>query len=211
MTIPYSSSASRRGSSRWTSASWPVRRSHLLEIDLKPRDIMTRAAFENAMVIVIALGGSTNAVLHLLAMAHACGIEAHPRRLPGCLRPRPFIADLKPSGPGVMEDVHKIERHRRAQGSSERARLSTRDPPHTAHEVFSPEERDETHGFPFSSPRAMPINPFNSPDSSVPDRRARQFSLSIFVRLLGRTRSDTGSIPLLPLERTVPHERGSHR
>ena len=47
---------------------------HLLEIDLKPRDIMTRAAFENAMTIVIALGGSTNAVLHLIAMAHACGI-----------------------------------------------------------------------------------------------------------------------------------------
>ena len=47
---------------------------HLLKIDLKPRDIMTRAAFENAMTIVIALGGSTNAVLHLIAMAHACGI-----------------------------------------------------------------------------------------------------------------------------------------
>jgi dihydroxy-acid dehydratase len=44
---------------------------HLLEIDLKPRDIMTRAAFENAMVIVIALGGSTNAVLHIIAMGRA--------------------------------------------------------------------------------------------------------------------------------------------
>jgi dihydroxyacid dehydratase/phosphogluconate dehydratase len=46
---------------------------HLLKEDIKPRDIMTRAAFENAMVIIMALGGSTNAVLHLLAMAHAVG------------------------------------------------------------------------------------------------------------------------------------------
>ena len=47
---------------------------HLLEIDLKPRDIMTRDAFENAMVLVTALGGSTNAVLHLIAMAHSVGV-----------------------------------------------------------------------------------------------------------------------------------------
>ena len=47
----------------------------LLKADIKPRDIMTRPAFENAMTVVMALGGSTNAVLHLLAMAHAAGVE----------------------------------------------------------------------------------------------------------------------------------------
>lgn len=46
-----------------------------MEKDIKPKDIMTRAAFENAMVIIMALGGSTNAVLHLLAMARAAGVE----------------------------------------------------------------------------------------------------------------------------------------
>ncbi len=47
---------------------------HLLELDLKPRDIMTRAAFENAMVVIMAVGGSTNAVLHLIAMARSVGV-----------------------------------------------------------------------------------------------------------------------------------------
>ena len=60
----------------------------LLELDLKPRDIMTRAAFENAMVVVMALGGSTNAVLHLIAMARAVGRAADDRRLPDGQRPR---------------------------------------------------------------------------------------------------------------------------
>ena len=81
---------------------------HLLEIDLKPRDIMTRAAFENAMTIVIALGGSTNAVLHLIAMAHSVGIELTLDDWQAVSDKVPFIADLKPSGKYVMEDVHKI-------------------------------------------------------------------------------------------------------
>ena len=81
---------------------------HLLEIDLKPRDIMTRAAFENAMTIVIALGGSTNAVLHLIAMAHACGITLTLDDFQAVSDKTPFIADLKPSGKYVMEDVHKV-------------------------------------------------------------------------------------------------------
>jgi dihydroxy-acid dehydratase len=81
---------------------------HMLEIDLKPRDIMTRAAFENAMVIIIALGGSTNAVLHLIAMAHAVGITLTLDDFQAVSDRVPFIADLKPSGKYVMEDVHKI-------------------------------------------------------------------------------------------------------
>ncbi len=81
---------------------------HLLEIDLKPRDIMTRAAFENAMTVVIALGGSTNAVLHLIAMAHSVGITLTLDDWQAVSDRVPFIADLKPSGKYVMEDVHKV-------------------------------------------------------------------------------------------------------
>jgi dihydroxy-acid dehydratase len=80
----------------------------LLERDIKPRDIMTRAAFENAMVVVMALGGSTNAVLHLIAMARAVEVELSIDDFQAVSDRIPFIADLKPSGKFVMEDVHKI-------------------------------------------------------------------------------------------------------
>ena len=80
----------------------------LLERDIKPRDIMTRAAFENAMVMVIALGGSTNAVLHLIAMARAVGVELALEDFQAVSNRIPLIADFKPSGRYVMEDLHKI-------------------------------------------------------------------------------------------------------
>lgn len=80
----------------------------LLELDLKPRDIMTRAAFENAMVVVMALGGSTNAVLHLIAMARAAGVSLTMDDFQKVSDRVPLIADLKPSGRYVMADVHKI-------------------------------------------------------------------------------------------------------
>jgi len=80
----------------------------LLERDLKPTDIMTRAAFENAMVIIMATGGSTNAVLHLLAMARSVGIELTIDDFQAVSDRVPFIADLKPSGKYVMEDLHKV-------------------------------------------------------------------------------------------------------
>jgi len=80
----------------------------LLEGDLKPRDIMTRAAFENAMVVVMALGGSTNAVLHLIAMARSAGIALALEDFQAVSARVPFIADLKPSGRYVMEDLHNI-------------------------------------------------------------------------------------------------------
>ena len=80
----------------------------LLESDLKPRDIMTRAAFENAMVTVMALGGSTNAVLHLIAMARAVGVELTIDDFQSVSDRVPYLADLKPSGKFVQEDLHSI-------------------------------------------------------------------------------------------------------
>jgi len=81
---------------------------HLLERDLKPRDIMTRRAFENAMVTIMALGGSTNAVLHLIAMARSVGVDLAPADFQKVSRRIPYIADLKPSGKFVQEDLHSI-------------------------------------------------------------------------------------------------------
>ena len=81
---------------------------HLLELDIKPRDIMTRAAFENAMVVIMALGGSTNAVLHLIAMARSVGVTLEPSDFQAVSRRIPYLADLKPSGKFVQEDLHSI-------------------------------------------------------------------------------------------------------
>jgi dihydroxy-acid dehydratase len=80
----------------------------LLERDLKPRDIMTRRAFENAMVVVMTLGGSTNAVLHLIAMARAVGVPLGPADFQAVSRRVPYLADLKPSGRFVQEDLHAV-------------------------------------------------------------------------------------------------------
>ncbi len=80
----------------------------LLEKDIKPRDIMTRKAFENAITIVIALGGSTNAVLHLLAMARSVDVELTIDDFQMFSDKVPVIADFKPSGKYLMEDLHKI-------------------------------------------------------------------------------------------------------
>ncbi len=80
----------------------------LLEMDLKPRDIMTRAAFENAMTIVCALGGSTNAVLHLIAMARTVGVKLGIDDFQKVSNRVPLIADFKPSGAYVMEDLHNV-------------------------------------------------------------------------------------------------------
>jgi dihydroxy-acid dehydratase len=81
---------------------------NLLEKDLKPGDIMTRAAFENAMVLVMALGGSTNAVLHLIAMARAVNVPLTIDDFQKVSDRVPYIADLKPSGKYVMEDLHHV-------------------------------------------------------------------------------------------------------
>jgi len=81
---------------------------NLLERDIKPRDIITRKSLENAMVIVMALGGSTNAVLHLIAIARAAGVELTLDDFQSVSDRVPFLADLKPSGQYVMEELHTV-------------------------------------------------------------------------------------------------------
>jgi len=80
----------------------------LLEKDIKPKDIMTLKAFENAIRIVIVLGGSTNAVLHLIAMAHSVGINLTIDDVQKLSDITPLLADLKPSGKSLMEDLHNV-------------------------------------------------------------------------------------------------------
>jgi dihydroxy-acid dehydratase len=81
---------------------------NLLELDIKPRDIMTRKAFENAITVVIALGGSTNAVLHLLAMAHSAGVDLKLNDFTEIGKRVPMVADLKPSGKYSMGELIEI-------------------------------------------------------------------------------------------------------
>jgi dihydroxy-acid dehydratase len=80
----------------------------LVESGLRPRDIVTRRALENAAVVVGATGGSTNAALHLPAMAHEAGIAFSLQDVADIMRRTPYIADLKPGGKYVAFDVHKI-------------------------------------------------------------------------------------------------------
>jgi dihydroxy-acid dehydratase len=109
MALPYSSSTPAedpRKLQECVEAGRTVRR--LLELDLKPRDIMTRQAFENAITLVIALGGSTNAVLHLIAMARAVRVPLSIEDFQRASDRVPMLADFKPSGSFVMEDLHEV-------------------------------------------------------------------------------------------------------
>lgn len=109
MSLPYSSSTPATDPEKLDEcvrAGAAVRQ--LLELDLKPRDIMTRRAFENAMVVVAVLGGSTNAVLHLIAMARSVDVRLDLDDFQAVSERAPFLADLKPSGKYVMEDLHKV-------------------------------------------------------------------------------------------------------
>jgi len=109
MTLPYSSSMPAVNAAKLEEckqAGKAIR--YLLEHDIKPRDIMTRAAFENAMVVVMATGGSTNAVLHLIAMARAVEVELGIDDFQAVSNRIPFLGDLKPSGRYVMEDLHNV-------------------------------------------------------------------------------------------------------
>jgi dihydroxy-acid dehydratase len=109
MSLPYSSSVPAVDQGKLDEcikAGHAIR--NLLEKDIKPRDIMTRDAFENALVIVMALGGSTNAVLHLIAMAKAVEVELTIDDVQAVSDRIPFLADLKPSGKYVMEDLHNV-------------------------------------------------------------------------------------------------------
>ncbi|KAF5314919.1 hypothetical protein D9619_007165 [Psilocybe cf. subviscida] len=109
MTLPGSSSFPAESAEKHAECSevGPVMR-HLLEENILPRQIMTRTAFENAMVLTMILGGSTNAVLHLIAMAHSVGIKLTIDDFQSVSDRTPFLADIKPSGKYVMEDVYKL-------------------------------------------------------------------------------------------------------
>lgn len=109
MSLPYSASnpaLSKEKSAECIAAGEAML--HLLQKDLKPRDIMTFKAFENAITIVMVLGGSTNAVLHLIAMAKSVGIKITQEDFQRISDKTPLIADLKPSGKYLMEALHKI-------------------------------------------------------------------------------------------------------
>ncbi len=81
---------------------------HLIENDIKPSDIVTRKSLENALRLVTVMGGSTNAVLHFLAIARAAGIDLNLKDFQDISDNTPFLADLKPSGKFLMEDVHRV-------------------------------------------------------------------------------------------------------
>lgn len=109
MSLPYSSSTpaeDARKAQECRDAGVAVRR--MLEMDLKPRDIMTRAAFENAMVLITVLGGSTNAVLHLIAIARSVGVSLTLDDMQRVSDRTPMLADFKPSGQYVMEDLQAV-------------------------------------------------------------------------------------------------------
>ncbi|TFK68681.1 dihydroxy-acid and 6-phosphogluconate dehydratase [Pluteus cervinus] len=109
MSLPYSSSTPALHPEKVQECyKAPKYLKHLLEIDLKPRDILTRQSFLNAIVIVNVLGGSTNAVLHFLAMARAAEVDLTIDDFQGVADKTPFLADLMPSGKYYMEDIHKI-------------------------------------------------------------------------------------------------------
>ena len=107
MSLPYSSSnpaLSEEKKKECEEAGKVIRL--LLEKDIKPRDIMTRKAFENAITVIIVLGGSTNAVLHLLAMARSVDVPLTQDDFQAISDRIPVLADFKPSGKYLMEDLH---------------------------------------------------------------------------------------------------------
>ncbi|WP_425398184.1 dihydroxy-acid dehydratase [Aeoliella sp.] len=109
MTLPYSSSIPAEDPAKLEECVNAGKAMlQLLEKDIKPRDIMTRAAFENAMNLIMAVGGSTNAVLHLLAMARAVDVELTIDDFQRASDRVPLLADLKPSGRFVQEELHEV-------------------------------------------------------------------------------------------------------
>ena len=109
MSLPYSSSnpaLSEEKKAECKNAGKAIR--ELMEKDIKPSDIMTRKAFENAIAIIMVLGGSTNAVLHLIAMAKSVDVELNQDDFQIISNKIPVLADLKPSGKYLMEDLHNI-------------------------------------------------------------------------------------------------------
>ena len=122
MSLPYSSSTPAEDPAQAgrsvVDAGVAIRR--MLEMDLKPRDIMTRAAFENAMVLITVLGGSTNAVLHLIAMARSVGVELDTRRLAAGQRPSPDARRLQAER--SVRDGGSADGRRHSRGHEDAAR-----------------------------------------------------------------------------------------
>jgi dihydroxy-acid dehydratase len=109
LSLPYSSSTPAEDSAKAEECrSAPAAVRLLLERDLKPLDILTPKSFENAMVLVMAVGGSTNAVLHLLAIARTAGVKLELADFQRVSDRVPLLADLKPSGTYVQEDLHGV-------------------------------------------------------------------------------------------------------
>ncbi|MBD0403585.1 dihydroxy-acid dehydratase [Flammeovirga sp. EKP202] len=109
MSLPYSSSnpaVSQNKKDECQNLGPAIR--NLLELDLKPSDILTKASFENALAVIMALGGSTNATLHMLAIAKAADVELTLDDIQRVSDKVPFFADLKPSGKYLMEDVFAV-------------------------------------------------------------------------------------------------------
>ena len=108
MSLPYSSSnpaLSEEKKKECLAAGAAIR--VLLEKDIKPRDIMTRKAFDNAITVIMVLGGSTNAVLHLIAMARSVGVSLTQDDFQAISNKIPVLADFKPSGKYLMQDLHQ--------------------------------------------------------------------------------------------------------
>jgi len=108
MSLPFSSSnpaLSKEKQDECNAAGSAIRL--LMEKDIKPRDIMTREAFENAIVVIMTLGGSTNAVLHLIAMAKSVGVKLTQDDFQTVSNKVPVLADFKPSGKYLMQDLHE--------------------------------------------------------------------------------------------------------
>jgi dihydroxy-acid dehydratase len=109
MSLPYSSSTPAESKQKLEECFRSGAAIHnLLALDLKPRDIMTREAFENALVVVTVLGGSTNAVLHLIAIARSVDVPLSIDDFQHVSDRTPLLADFKPSGACVMEDLHQV-------------------------------------------------------------------------------------------------------
>ena len=109
MSLPFSSSNPAESNNK-LSETQTIGKSiyNLLKEDIRPKDIMTRKAFENALSIIMVLGGSTNAVLHIIAMANSVGVEVSIDDFQNFSNKTPFIANLKPSGDFLMEDLHNM-------------------------------------------------------------------------------------------------------
>ena len=109
MSLPFSSSNPAESNNK-LSETQTIGKSiyKLLKEDIRPKDIMTRKAFENALSIIMVLGGSTNAVLHIIAMANSVGVEVNLDDFQNFSDKTPFTANLKPSGDFLMEDLHNM-------------------------------------------------------------------------------------------------------